>query len=86
MNALEQQILDALQSTSGEDSRVTVTELARQCRADAKLVLRSARQLIDAGRAEPAMVDVYGVPTLYGLVLRHTPAALRSPSGPVRHS
>lgn len=79
MNALEQQILDALQSATAEDSPVTVTELARQCRADPQLVLRSARQLVDAGRAEPAMVDVYGVPTMYGLVLR-------SPSRSIPHS
>jgi hypothetical protein len=66
--ALEHQILDALQAMDAEDLPVTVGDLARRCRADAQMVVRSARYLIDTGRAEPAMVDVYGVPTMYGLM------------------
>lgn len=69
---LEQQILDALQAAGSDDHPVTVTDLARQLRADASAVLRSARRLIDTGQAEPVMVDVYGVPTMYGVVLRHS--------------
>lgn len=72
--ALEQQILDALQAADSDDFPITVTDLARQFRAAAPAVLRSARKLIDMGQAEPAMVDVHGVPTMYGLMLHRTPA------------
>lgn len=65
---LEQQILAALDAMDAEDLPVTVGDLARRCRADAQMVVRTARHLIATGRAEPAMVVVHGVPTMYGLV------------------
>jgi hypothetical protein len=70
---LERQILEALQAMDAADRPVTVGDLALRCRADPQMVLRSARHLIDTGRAEPAMVDVYGVPTMYGLMPRPYP-------------
>jgi hypothetical protein len=65
---LEHQILEALQAMDAEDLPVTVGDLARRCRADAQMIVRTARHLIDTGRAEPAIVVVYGVPTMYGLM------------------
>ena len=64
---LEYQIMEALQAMDAEDPPVTVGDLARRCRADTQMVIRSARHLIDTGLAEPAVVEVHGVPTMYGL-------------------
>lgn len=86
MKALEQQILDALQAMNAEDTPVTVTDLARRCRADAQLVLRSARHLVETGRAEPAMVDVYGVPTMYELILQSAPIPMGKQSESAPHT
>jgi hypothetical protein len=65
---LEQQIMQALQTTNAEDLPVTVVDLARRCQAEAQMVVRTARHLIDAGQAKAAIVLVHGVPTMYGLV------------------
>jgi hypothetical protein len=72
---LEQQILEALRAMDAGDPPITVGDLAGRCRADAHMVVRSARHLIDTGRAEPAIVVVYGVPTMYGLMPRQPPGS-----------
>lgn len=70
---LEQQILEALQTMDAEDLPVTVVDLARRCQADAQMVVRTARHLIDTGQAKPATVVVHGVPTMYALMPEHLP-------------
>jgi hypothetical protein len=74
---LEEQILAALDAMAADDLPVTVGDLARRCRADSHMVVRTARHLIDTGRAEPAMVVVHGVPTMYGLMPQLRPSPVR---------
>jgi hypothetical protein len=65
---LEQQVLDVLRTSNGGTRPVTLGDLALRCGADAQAMVRCARQLVEMGLAEPAIVVVYGVPTLHGLM------------------
>ncbi len=65
---LEQQILKVLRGMRVDDRPATIGDLARRFGASARLVDACARQMVDKGLAEPAMVDVRGTRTLRGLL------------------
>lgn len=65
---LEQQILKVLRGMTANDRPATFGDLARRFGANADLIARCGRQLVDQGLARPSMVEVRGVPKLHGLL------------------
>jgi hypothetical protein len=65
---LEREILTVLQTMRFDGGPASFAQLARRCGATPGLIASCARQMIDKGIAEPAMVTSRGVSTLHGLM------------------
>jgi DNA-binding Lrp family transcriptional regulator len=67
MMDIDEQILRVLNGRKPTDSPMTIGDFARRFGAHPQIVMRAVRRLADSELAEPFMVKVHGVPTLYGL-------------------
>jgi transposase-like protein len=65
---LEAEILAILRKMKADDRPASFADLARRFGATPNLIASCARQMIDKGIAEPAMVTNRGVETLHGLM------------------
>jgi hypothetical protein len=65
---LEREILTVLQTMRADGAPASFALLARRCGATPGLIASCARQMIDKGTAQPAMVNSRGVATLHGLM------------------
>jgi hypothetical protein len=65
---MEMQILTVLQGMNAAGRPATFGDLARRFGVSTDLIALHARQLVAEGRAQPSMVTIRGVPTLYGLM------------------
>jgi hypothetical protein len=72
---LEQQILNVLHGMKAGQRPATFGELARRFGANADLIARCGRQMVDKGLAKPSMVEIRGIRTLHGLLPQSDDAA-----------
>lgn len=76
---LDTQILKVLRATKATDRPTTIGDLARRFGLSAAIIHASARRMVDAGVAQPSMIEIRGVPTLHGLLPQGTPAPAPEP-------